>query len=348
MKKALLSLSMVMALGFGVQADVTYELVFVGKTSTGIDANNNPGKGEIMTKNADGSYSCTVPEINVSVSGFKITSDDADVMAAAKAIGVASPGAWHTQMGAKPFSDGALNLDEDASPLELIDFVTEVTNTGHTPGEIQFAGGVTKAENVTFTFWPAQKLLKAVGTPTEWAEGENSYGICNSTNGWAKPTPALLFTHEGNGIYTLEEYDFDVEGAASFKIRKNNTKPIYGFAAEQDAFTPTLLSQRLVAYHVDSEKRREPGDASKAASVQVTIAKTVKADGLTGVYSIKFDANSQVLTLTPKDTKTGVENLQAEDGEIEYYNLQGVKVANPKNGIFICKKGDKVIKTSIK
>ena len=43
--------------------------------------------------------------------------------------------------------------------------------------------------------------------------------------------------------------------------------------------------------------------------------------------------------------KSGVENIEAEDNApVEYYNLQGVKVVNPENGIFIKKRGNTVTK----
>lgn len=41
---------------------------------------------------------------------------------------------------------------------------------------------------------------------------------------------------------------------------------------------------------------------------------------------------------------TGVEVLNQATGEVEYYNLQGVKVANPEKGIYIKKQGDKTSK----
>ena len=44
-------------------------------------------------------------------------------------------------------------------------------------------------------------------------------------------------------------------------------------------------------------------------------------------------------------TLTGVDNIAIDtNAPIEYYNLQGVKVDNPENGIFIKKQGNKVIK----
>ncbi len=41
---------------------------------------------------------------------------------------------------------------------------------------------------------------------------------------------------------------------------------------------------------------------------------------------------------------TGVETIGADNAPVEYYNLQGVKVENPENGIFIKKQGNKAVK----
>ncbi len=41
---------------------------------------------------------------------------------------------------------------------------------------------------------------------------------------------------------------------------------------------------------------------------------------------------------------TGIESIEAENAPVEYYNLQGVKVENPSNGIFIKKQGNKTTK----
>lgn len=46
---------------------------------------------------------------------------------------------------------------------------------------------------------------------------------------------------------------------------------------------------------------------------------------------------------------SGVADLTVdENAPVEYYNLQGVKVANPENGIFIRRQGTKVEKIMVK
>lgn len=51
------------------------------------------------------------------------------------------------------------------------------------------------------------------------------------------------------------------------------------------------------------------------------------------------------LLLVPDNT-TGTTNLVIDNNDcaVEYYNLQGVRVSNPENGIFIRRQGDKTIK----
>ena len=44
------------------------------------------------------------------------------------------------------------------------------------------------------------------------------------------------------------------------------------------------------------------------------------------------------------DESTAIEEIEAEEAEVEYYNLQGVKVENPEKGIFIKKQGNKTTK----
>ena len=49
---------------------------------------------------------------------------------------------------------------------------------------------------------------------------------------------------------------------------------------------------------------------------------------------------------SPEDTEAGVNVIEVSDANapVEYYNLQGVRVANPQNGIFIRKEGNKALK----
>ena len=63
-----------------------------------------------------------------------------------------------------------------------------------------------------------------------------------------------------------------------------------------------------------------------------------------GVYTSNTTTNVNVFSLTG----IGTEEIVNDNIDVEYYNLQGVKVVNPSNGLYIKKQGNKVTKIYIK
>lgn len=61
--------------------------------------------------------------------------------------------------------------------------------------------------------------------------------------------------------------------------------------------------------------------------------------------NVDWDGVPIVCTFT-SETTGGIENVENNDANapVEYYNLQGVKVANPENGIFIRVQGGNATK----
>ena len=56
------------------------------------------------------------------------------------------------------------------------------------------------------------------------------------------------------------------------------------------------------------------------------------------------------ILLVPAGTTTGIEDIAIEDANapVEYFNLQGIRVNNPENGIFIRRQGKNVTKVIVK
>ena len=81
----------------------------------------------------------------------------------------------------------------------------------------------------------------------------------------------------------------------------------------------------------------------------VTLGGTITADGVVDMkIDVLWDGVPIVCTFTSTEV-SGIENVVvAEQGAVEYYNLQGVKVANPENGVFIRVQGGKATKVLIK
>ncbi|MBQ9073976.1 MAG: hypothetical protein IJY30_05945 [Muribaculaceae bacterium] len=55
--------------------------------------------------------------------------------------------------------------------------------------------------------------------------------------------------------------------------------------------------------------------------------------------------NINTITVTYEANKSGIKAISVdENAPVEYYNLQGVKVANPQNGLYIRVQGNKAVK----
>ena len=67
-------------------------------------------------------------------------------------------------------------------------------------------------------------------------------------------------------------------------------------------------------------------------------------------FTINGTVQIKTLTVTVKSNVGGVEDvtISEENAPVEYFNLQGVKVANPENGLYIVRQGSKVSKVIIK
>ena len=63
-----------------------------------------------------------------------------------------------------------------------------------------------------------------------------------------------------------------------------------------------------------------------------------------GMYDLTLDLVNSKLIVSESSTLTAIEEVDVDGVAVEYYNLQGVKVANPENGIFIRKQGSKTTK----
>lgn len=65
-----------------------------------------------------------------------------------------------------------------------------------------------------------------------------------------------------------------------------------------------------------------------------------------GSYDVTWDYNTLTVTFAPAGDSL-VEGIAADEVEAVYYNLQGVKVANPVNGIYVKVMGKKATKVAV-
>lgn len=93
-------------------------------------------------------------------------------------------------------------------------------------------------------------------------------------------------------------------------------------------------------------------DFSKATQVGNLSAGTLAIEGswkYVAIYNAGTRDTRMTRTITINwDAQVGVEGIEAENGKAEYYNLQGIRVENPENGMFIRVQNGKSTKVAFK
>ena len=90
------------------------------------------------------------------------------------------------------------------------------------------------------------------------------------------------------------------------------------------------------------------GDAYNTAknySYVTTLAAEKVSETKANIYHYHNGQYVQKYTFEVPSVATAIESVAVDaNAPVEYYNLQGVKVANPENGLFIKKQGNKATK----
>lgn len=165
------------------------------------------------------------------------------------------------------------------------------------------------------------------------------YGFLAYEEGEA--TPALVFS-------TAAKKKADDPNTEVTGIRPRKAAPAadYWNDIDGDVFMPETDGAAIGTHKL---VRVSTADlAAGKASLNTFAAEHNKSYDLT----VDFNGYSPVATLAEHDDSnvpTGVENIDAaETAEVEYFNLSGLRVANPENGIFIRRQGNKVTKVLVK
>lgn len=131
-------------------------------------------------------------------------------------------------------------------------------------------------------------------------------------------------------------------------------------AADAESFTVTFafpIAGMEIHYKIDPEETpvmldNAPArvEAEEGWSVATEENPTVEVPLGSGKLTAKavlaegVESNAVTYDYEVSKTVTGVNNVEVEAAEAVYYNLQGVRVANPANGVFIRVSADKAVK----
>lgn len=202
---------------------------------------------------------------------------------------------------------------------------------GDGTGNINFADyeGV---NNPKVVYDPTAKTVTVTGEGVS-PEGPVVLYVRGEMNSWAT-TDEMTQDPDNENIYVYA-FDTVVGSDAKFKIADANWGK-YNFGA------PTEEEGNIEVY---SDKPAELELADNGEDIVVT-------NWVAGPMIITFNLETKELLVEgsdqPKFETGAIHSLGSDASEVEYYNLQGVKVVNPDKGIYIIRKGNTTSKAVIR
>ena len=153
-------------------------------------------------------------------------------------------------------------------------------------------------------------------TPSTTVTYPEKVYIVGHDNAWDPAKP--LEISGTDGVYTIDNVTFVNTG---FKMSTQK--------GSWEAFNAGVLYVQNAIVNEEATITKGSSDDSKISA--------------TGTFNLTIDlVNMTFLAIDP--LTVAIEEIATDNAPIEYYNLQGVKVANPENGIFIKKQGSKTTK----
>ena len=150
-------------------------------------------------------------------------------------------------------------------------------------------------------------------------------------------------------IYTSEVSGKTIPANTGVILFSENGGNITITEAAADATVAKISTNKLIATGDNSVKtssnkcfvlQEKSGSMTfvKVSKNTTVAANTAYLEGSSWYSSMKLSVDNE------NPEVSGVEGVEAENAEVDYYNLQGVKVENPEKGIFIKKQGNKTTK----
>jgi hypothetical protein len=162
-------------------------------------------------------------------------------------------------------------------------------------------------------------------------------GTCYETESWliskdldltAVESPVLSFSHAVNKFASIDDVADQVKVVVS-------TDGGETWETLEGVTYPTTLSWNFLDVTVDMS-------AYTGKSIKIAFAYT-SSEQSAGTWEVKN------FVLAGQRAESSVSSIAVEENApVEYFNLQGVRVANPENGLFIRRQGNKATKVLVK
>ena len=204
-----------------------------------------------------------------------------------------------------------------STPLEInTPIVLDGKNGGADPSNMTFAGLIQAVKNAKVNWTPSTATLEIVAEESDLVIAYPTLYVTGSFCEWAAPaTQGSVIMKETEGVYTAT-IDLGDSANVAFKLAGE------GWSNE-------------IAGGV--EVGNQPVTVTKGGADLTTT--------LTGVQTLVFNYDNMTMCF---EDAAAIESIENNNAPKEYFNLQGVKVANPQNGMFIIKQGNKTSKVVIR
>lgn len=236
-------------------------------------------------------------------------------------------------------ADGTFAVDQDlAMTAEVQHFKSPVYTDKPLENIILLFDWGTNPANTTIEVTNIKLIKYVTGDEPEPATTPEQLYLNGAIVGWVEPSEAnadkfadyiLAETEKGSGIYT---------GEFEFEAKENNS---FRFYSKLDGWDNSSIGasqndQQLPFTFTDNVYEGEIFIGGKG-SWQLP-------DDFAGKVKMTVNLNDKTIKLEAETKQDSIESIEAESADAVYYNLQGVRVANPENGIFIKVAGKKVEK----
>lgn len=236
-------------------------------------------------------------------------------------------------------ADGTFAVDQDlAMTAEVQHFKSPVyTNKPLENVILLFDWGGNPA-NTTIEITNIKLIKYVTGDDPEPATTPEQLYLNGAIVGWVEPSEAnadkfadyiLAETEKGSGIYT---------GEFEFEAKENNS---FRFYSKLDGWDNSSIGAS------QDDKQNSFTFTDNVYEGEIFIGGKGNwqlPDDFAGKVKMTVNLNDKNIKLEAETKQDSIEAIEAETAEAVYYNLQGVRVANPENGIFIKVAGNKVEK----
>lgn len=201
-------------------------------------------------------------------------------------------------------------------------------------------------------------------------------GVAAGTATITAKTAATADFKEGTASYTVTVVDYSIPGmtienpmtvAQALAACTADKQTVYVQGIVTEVTTPWSTQYNNVTYNIVDDGSNDvlvvfrgkwgagvtpTADKNPEVGARVIVHGDILiyTDSKTGAQTKEVNTGNEIVSYEAPGSFDGVEDIVADDANapVEYYNLQGVRVANPENGLYIRVQGKKATKVLVR